>query len=70
MKNLIKKTLVSDAGLEAVILRVPIGLILAAHGSQKLFALVWRLRFGRNRAMDGIGGFKSRVCHGVIGGQR
>ena len=38
MKNLIKKTLVSNAGLEAVILRVPIGLILAAHGSQKLFA--------------------------------
>jgi putative oxidoreductase len=38
MKNLINKTLVSSAGLEAVILRVPIGLILAAHGSQKLFA--------------------------------
>jgi putative oxidoreductase len=38
MNNLIKKTLVSNAGLEAVILRVPIGLILAAHGSQKLFA--------------------------------
>jgi len=37
MKNLIKKTLVSDAGWEALILRVPIGLILAAHGSQKLF---------------------------------
>lgn len=38
MKNLINKTLVSNAGLEAVILRAPIGLILAAHGSQKLFA--------------------------------
>ena len=38
MKNLINKTLVSDAGLEAVILRIPIRLILAAHGSQKLFA--------------------------------
>lgn len=38
MKNLINKTLESGAGLEAVILRVPIGLILAAHGSQKLFA--------------------------------
>lgn len=37
MNNLIKKTLDSNAGLEAVILRVPIGLILAAHGSQKLF---------------------------------
>lgn len=38
MNNLIKRTLISDAGLEAIILRVPIGLILAAHGSQKLFA--------------------------------
>lgn len=39
MKNLINKLLISHAGLEAVILRIPIGLILAAHGSQKLF--VW-----------------------------
>jgi putative oxidoreductase len=38
MKNLIHKTLDANAGLEAIILRAPIGLILAAHGSQKLFA--------------------------------
>jgi putative oxidoreductase len=38
MKNLINKMLVSNAGIEAVALRIPIGLILAAHGSQKLFA--------------------------------
>jgi putative oxidoreductase len=38
MKALINKLLDSHAGLEALILRVPIGLILAAHGSQKLFA--------------------------------
>lgn len=38
MKNLINKTLVSHAGFEALALRLPIGLILAAHGSQKLFA--------------------------------
>ncbi|MDD1608311.1 MAG: DoxX family protein [Methylococcaceae bacterium] len=38
MKTLIHKTLVANAGVEALILRVPIGLILAAHGSQKLFA--------------------------------
>ena len=70
MKNLINKTLVSNAGLEAVILRVPIGLILAAHGSQKLFA--WFGGYG----LDGTGqwmasvGLNSRVCDGVIGGQR
>lgn len=38
MKTLINKILAVNAGWEALILRVPIGLILAAHGSQKLFA--------------------------------
>jgi putative oxidoreductase len=38
MKALINRTLAANAGWEALILRVPIGLILAAHGSQKLFA--------------------------------
>ena len=38
MKALINKILAANAGWEALILRVPIGLILAAHGSQKLFA--------------------------------
>jgi putative oxidoreductase len=30
------KLLISHAGLAALVLRLPIGLILAAHGSQKL----------------------------------
>lgn len=55
MKNLINKTLVSNAGLEAVILRVPIGLILAAHGSQKLFA--WFGGYG----LDGTGQWMASV---------
>ncbi|MFZ2311646.1 MAG: DoxX family protein [Methylobacter sp.] len=55
MKNLIKKALVSDAGLEAVILRVPIGLILAAHGSQKLFG--WFGGYG----LDGTGQWMASV---------
>lgn len=38
MKNLLNNTLASNAGLEALMLRLPVGLILAAHGSQKLFA--------------------------------
>lgn len=37
MKKLINKTLISHAGFEAIVLRIPIGLILAAHGGQKLF---------------------------------
>ncbi|MFZ2449307.1 MAG: DoxX family protein [Methylovulum miyakonense] len=38
MKNWLNRTLVSHAGLEAAVLRIPVGLILAAHGGQKLFA--------------------------------
>jgi putative oxidoreductase len=37
MRNILSKLLVSQAGLEALALRFPIGVILAAHGSQKLF---------------------------------
>jgi len=37
-QSLLNKMLSSKAGLSALILRAPIGLILAAHGSQKLFA--------------------------------
>jgi putative oxidoreductase len=55
MKNLIKKTLASNAGWEAVVLRVPIGLILAAHGSQKLFA--WFGGYG----LDGTGQWMASV---------
>jgi putative oxidoreductase len=55
MNNLINKTLASGAGLEAVVLRVPIGLILAAHGSQKLFA--WFGGYG----LDGTGQWMASV---------
>jgi len=55
MKNLINKTLDANAGLEAVILRAPIGLILAAHGSQKLFA--WFGGYG----LDGTGQWMASV---------
>ncbi|ESS73023.1 hypothetical protein MGMO_38c00060 [Methyloglobulus morosus KoM1] len=37
MKNVLSRLLVSQAGLEALALRLPVGLIRAAHGSQKLF---------------------------------
>jgi putative oxidoreductase len=37
MENFFNRMLASTAGLEALALRLPIGLILAAHGSQKLF---------------------------------
>jgi putative oxidoreductase len=34
----LNKVLSSNAGVAALVLRVPVGLILAAHGAQKLFA--------------------------------
>ncbi len=35
--NLINRVLSSNAGAAALVLRVPVGIILAAHGAQKLF---------------------------------
>lgn len=47
--SLISKVFESHAGLAGLILRAPIGLILAAHGAQKLFA--WFGGYG----LDGTG---------------
>ncbi|MEQ1738965.1 MAG: DoxX family protein [Methyloglobulus sp.] len=55
MKDLINKFLISNAGWEAVTLRVPIGIILAAHGSQKLFG--WFGGYG----LEGTGQFMASV---------
>ena len=38
MANILFKLVSTKTGLEGLVLRFPIGLILAAHGSQKLFA--------------------------------
>lgn len=37
INSIIRKTLTSNAGFSATLLRLPVGLILAAHGAQKLF---------------------------------
>ena len=55
MKSLIKKALISNAGYEALTLRVPIGIILAAHGSQKLFG--WFGGYG----LEGTGQFMASI---------
>lgn len=36
-KQTLQKILKSDAGLAALVVRIPVGLILASHGAQKLF---------------------------------
>jgi putative oxidoreductase len=55
MSDLIGKILPSNAGLGALILRMPIGLILAAHGSQKLFG--WFGGYG----LEGTGQFMASI---------
>ncbi|MGP5201706.1 DoxX family protein [Psychrobacter aquimaris] len=53
--SLLNKILTSEAGVAALILRVPVGLILAAHGAQKLFG--W---FGGN-GLAGTAGWMSSM---------
>ncbi len=36
-KQTLLKILKSDAGLAALVVRMPVGIILASHGAQKLF---------------------------------
>lgn len=55
MTHIWKKLLSSTAGYEALALRVPVGLILAAHGSQKLFA--WFGGYG----LDGTGQWMASI---------
>lgn len=49
--TLLDRTLATDAGLGALALRVPVGLIFAAHGAQKLFG--WFGGYG----LEGTGQF-------------
>ncbi len=37
--QILRKLLTSNAGMAALVLRLPLGLVLAAHGAQKLFGL-------------------------------
>lgn len=56
MKNLTNTLLNTEAGWGALVLRVPVGLILAAHGAQKLFG--WFGGYGLEATgqwMDSIG---------------
>ena len=52
---LIQRTLSSSAGLAALVLRVPVGIILVAHGAQKLFG--WFGGYG----LEGTGQFMSSL---------
>jgi len=49
--TLFKRTLNSNAGYAALVLRIPVGIILAAHGAQKLFG--WFGGYG----LEGTGQF-------------
>lgn len=55
MKELVPRMLNTDAGLASVVLRVPVGTILAAHGAQKLFG--WFGGYG----LEGTGQFMASI---------
>jgi putative oxidoreductase len=55
MKSLIQKVLVSEAGYDALVLRVVIGATFAAHGAQKLFG--WFGGYG----LEGTGGWMASI---------
>ncbi|MBU2178937.1 MAG: DoxX family protein, partial [Gammaproteobacteria bacterium] len=54
-KLLIKNVLTSQAGFGALALRVPVGIIFAAHGAQKLFG--WFGGYG----LEGTGGWMESI---------
>ena len=47
----IKKIMATDAGIGVLMMRVPLGIVLAAHGAQKLFG--WFGGYG----LEGVGGW-------------
>ncbi|WP_417666371.1 DoxX family protein [Pseudidiomarina sp.] len=55
MKELFKKLTATDAGIGALVLRVPIGIIFIAHGAQKLFG--WFGGYG----LEGTGGWMESI---------
>lgn len=53
--SIVQKILTSDAGIAALALRVPVGIIFAAHGAQKLFG--WFGGYG----LEGTGGWMDSI---------
>jgi len=53
--SMIQKVLTSNAGIAALALRVPVGIIFAAHGAQKLFG--WFGGYG----LEGTGGWMDSI---------
>mgnify|MGYP000498028747 CR=1 FL=1 len=54
-KSLVKNVLTTEAGFGALALRVPVGIIFAAHGAQKLFG--WFGGYG----LEGTGGWMESI---------
>ena len=55
MNSTIRTLLATDAGLAATVLRIPTGIIFAAHGSQKLFGA-----FG-GYGLEGVGQWMASI---------
>ncbi|MEF1292180.1 DoxX family protein, partial [Vibrio sp. M260118] len=54
-KHMFNKVIQSNAGFAALVLRVPVGIVLAAHGAQKLFG--WFGGYG----LDGTGQWMASI---------
>lgn len=55
MKDLLKKLTTTEAGIGALVLRIPVGIIFIAHGAQKLFG--WFGGYG----LEGTGGWMESI---------
>ena len=65
-KQFLKNIFTSNSSISSLFLRVPVGIILTAHGAQKLFAW-FGLWTRRHRSVDGKHWFNARLFNGIAG---
>ncbi len=69
-KQFLKNIFTSNSSISSLVLRVPVGIILTAHGAQKLFAWFGGYGLEAHRSVDGKHWFSARLFNGIAGRQR